>query len=590
MAQTEQSLGLSTGRLGMGRLFQSGLFVRVVALIAAVVIATGAGYYNYFDPADQEFYKEFQQQSESLVLGRMASGLPFSEAGLGWVEGDSFIPYIPQYGLQGRLFGLQTVGGVGLYHLACCFLFAVALTGMCVLLLRKYGKLYAGVFFAVSILSPWMIAMARNLYWVEFTMYMPAISTLILLESYHRGGRWQPWLIAAFASSLVRFLCGYEFCTVIMLFAVSFPLVDLICSARKQSDLGDSRKLLVVVICVGLALLLGFLVAVLIHASMRGDTVVEGLRSIWEQDVLRRTFGGDPTKYDPTYFDSLVANPFEVVLVYLFSWKTPVVAWLPQVGFVALALVSAGCLALWRVGLGRSAKEMSVLLCVFLLASLSWIVLARGHAYIHPHLDFIVWYFGCVQTCVYIVVRVVYELVRGNAQLIRRFSMASVRAALSLAICVLSIVWVGGWLANSQRSEMHSVAVVDAVKQYGEVLVSGDEQDVWVWNGGLLIEEKGSVDGVYVIEYHAGDRLRDDEGLEGGATSASVVPGSCALELPAGYSSEVIDRISFPEYDLSRIDVSYEVNGTCRWSRTYEPNTEALLLTGIRNLGEPIRL
>lgn len=56
-----------------------------------------------------------------------------------------------------------------------------------------------------------------------------------------------------------------------------------------------------------------------------------------------------------------------------------------------------------RLGNGNKDKEI-VLLVLSMMATLSWIVLAKSHSYIHIHMNFVLWYFGYVQMCMYLIV------------------------------------------------------------------------------------------------------------------------------------------------------------------------------------------
>ena len=38
------------------------------------------------------------------------------------------------------------------------------------------------------------------------------------------------------------------------------------------------------------------------------------------------------------------------------------------------------------------------------LTSVSWFVLAKSHSYVHTHINFVLWYMGYVQVCLYVIV------------------------------------------------------------------------------------------------------------------------------------------------------------------------------------------
>ena len=46
-----------------------------------------------------------------------------------------------------------------------------------------------------------------------------------------------------------------------------------------------------------------------------------------------------------------------------------------------------------------------VMFLVFLATTLSWIILGKSHSYIHTHINFVLWYFGFVQICLYEIIQ-----------------------------------------------------------------------------------------------------------------------------------------------------------------------------------------
>lgn len=49
--------------------------------------------------------------------------------------------------------------------------------------------------------------------------------------------------------------------------------------------------------------------------------------------------------------------------------------------------------------------ELLMMYIIFFLTSISWFCLAKSHSYIHRHMNFVLWYFGFIQTCFYIIIK-----------------------------------------------------------------------------------------------------------------------------------------------------------------------------------------
>ena len=364
--------------------------------------------YNYssnaFNPKNT-MYGTFQWNSESLVLNMINArndGVKDTGAyGLGWydVETKTTKPYQSQYGLQGKFF--QAVHNVPGKHIFCYALTALVFSLLVLLLRKKYNALLAFCFFATFLLSPWIVNFARNLYWVEFTWFVPML--LGLLCSLHRESRKIGWLCAAGvgAAVFVKSLCGYEYLTVIMLSTVAFLCVDAVSfianGDRKNAALAMTRAVLL-----GAFAFAGFCAALLLHARLRGDgSLAAGLNSIYRNDVLRRTLGGNPADFAPVYKDSLAASVLTVLRKY-YVFYTELVSGVPGRFFLSFSILPLLIFA-YKATKNRLNVEHVALYAVFYITCISWFVFGKSHSYIHTGMNYVLWYFGFVQVCFYVI-------------------------------------------------------------------------------------------------------------------------------------------------------------------------------------------
>lgn len=333
----------------------------------------------------------------------------------------SFSEYPSQYGLQGRVFQVLAhlfpyESAVTWLHLATAGALAVVITGILWLLNKKYGGLMAVVFGLVFWLSPWVVQFARNLYWVEFTWFLPMLFGLwcsIWPDS--RRVRLISCL-GVFASVFLKSACGYEFITTVMMGSILFLLADAaVCLTRREWK--AFRRVLMNIFAIGIAALLGFAAALCMHADIRADgNVLEGIRSIYEKNFLERAFGGDPDNFPDSERESLEASVGETLVKY-FRFDTHLIvgvsgdAFLWLIGLAAAAVV-AGMWLNRRSRTGTEYLRLAYLLLFAFLTSISWFVLGKAHSYIHTHLNFVMWYFGFVQLILYIPIKAVWDGVR----------------------------------------------------------------------------------------------------------------------------------------------------------------------------------
>lgn len=316
--------------------------------------------------------------------------------------------YKSQYGLQGKVFRhlaryLNYEDAIETLHLLCSMAAAIVFSVIVILLSLKYDKVLAGIFFVVFWLSPWVVNFANNLYWVEFTWFIPmAVGLFCSIKFESRKCRIVSYVLT-FISVLMKCLCGYEYISVIMMALISFMLIDfvkvIICKNKTIA-----KRLFWTIIVIGFAALLGFAVAICIHAQLRGDgNLIEGIKHIFREDVLRRTNGADLNDFEAVYWPSFNASVWDTFRQY-FHFSTEVVLGIDGNWFAILCILPL-CIFAHDIKQKKANVEQMAMYAVFFLTSISWFCLAKGHSFIHTHMNYVLWYFGFVQVCFYVIVQ-----------------------------------------------------------------------------------------------------------------------------------------------------------------------------------------
>lgn len=365
---------------------------------------------NVFNPKNTT-YSTFQADSEALVLNAVnakKAGIDTGPYGLGYYESDSnsYKSYMSQFGLQGKLF--QLLYKVPGQHIICCILTAFVLALLILMISKKYDKILSCVFFMTFLLSPWIVNYAKNLYWVEFTWFLPMLIGLALSFDYDNIKKKCLCYACIFISILVKCLCGYEYITVIMLAEIAFPLIDLFMCLFER----DKKKALLIfktIFIMGVVSLLGFTVAILIHANIRGEgNIIAGIRSIYEKDVLRRTFGGNFEDFVSIDTSELFKASFEASVLKVFIkyqlFSTEIISGVPGELFILLELIPI-LIFIHQHRINKLQKKDVISYIVFGITCVSWFILGKSHSYIHTPLNFVLWYFGFVQICFYVILK-----------------------------------------------------------------------------------------------------------------------------------------------------------------------------------------
>lgn len=327
--------------------------------------------------------------------------------------------YTSQFGLQGKLFRLfarylhsdieDTISGL---HLFCSLMAAVVFVIITLLLAAKYNTIMAGVFYITFWLSPWLVNFARNLYWVEFTWFIPMgiglICSLRITDRKWRIGCY----IAAFIAITGKCLCGYEYITSVMLGLIAFLVTDLIVAFWNR-DKELARLLFCTTFILGVISLIGFALAICIHAPLKADgNLLEGIKVIIRDDVLRRTSGADLNDWGKDFWPSFNASVWDVYRMY-FKFSTSIITGITGNLFPLLCCIPL-LIFVNDYKKNKLNKELPILYVIFFLTAISWFILAKSHSYIHTTMNYVMWYFGFVQISLYICVNKLIEIYKSK--------------------------------------------------------------------------------------------------------------------------------------------------------------------------------
>lgn len=314
--------------------------------------------------------------------------------------------YESQYGLHGKIFGyiakyMDKDEALSNLNLICAVTTAMVFTIIALLLGIKINPLFGSVFYITFALSPWVVNFARNLYWVEFTWFLPMVVGLICSLKIDR----QKWrigcYIATFISIVGKCLCGYEYISVIMMGLVAFLVIDLLLSIVER-DTEKTKLLFRTTLVLGIVALTGFIVAICIHALLKGrGDIIQGIKMIIRDDVLRRTNGANLNNFNSVYWPSMNASVWEVYRKY-FHFQTDIIVGIKGDLFPLLCIIPGG-IFVYEIYKGKIDFQGIFMYIFFFFTSISWFCLAKSHSYIHTHMNYVLWYFGFVQVCIYII-------------------------------------------------------------------------------------------------------------------------------------------------------------------------------------------
>lgn len=400
-------------------------------MTALVLLMTFNFFTNFLSKANLGYnnFENFQSDSENLVMGKLYydSGKDidgkceyglciyknFSEQNIFNMEDKSnlnFESYKSQFGLHGYILSFFynkihiPINGI---KILLCLLLSITLLSISYFISKKYDKLMGIVFYMTFFLSPWVIFFARNLYWVEFTWFVPCLLGLLLSANYDKKKIIIPLI---FISIFVKCLCGYEYITTIMFSTIIFFIIDFF----KEINRDKKIEIFKTIILVGITCLLGFILAISIHGLMRGEgNLIRGVKDIYQNDVLRRTILTlDKNSYDGLVRESMDASVSIVLDKYIYEWRTEIIYGLNGNLF---PLICFGSFAICIINLlqkEKNSKEYIIMSIAFFVTTTSWYILGKSHSYIHTHMNYVLWYFGYIQICLYIFLKFIISEIK----------------------------------------------------------------------------------------------------------------------------------------------------------------------------------
>jgi len=376
-------------------------------------------------------------------------------------------PYRSHFGLQGIFFSaldlinpLPRTWRIGFYHFLASLMSVGALIWIADILRRRFGWAAFWGFLIPLAIEPMLTAMAPNLYWLIGSWFAPMAIAMLLADEEDPRRRWY-LIAAAFAFFLLKFLCGYEFTSTVILAAAVGCLLGV-----KESTQRPSRILKNVawIVTAGIA---GFAVAILAHAAKEGSFAV-----IVQKAALRVT--GD----SPILADELIVGKFASVKSVIWRYlEGNDITLVKNFGIPLALFVLVAALALmdkkiiWY--LGNERRKLHILALAFLAslaAPLSWFAIAKGHSFVHPHIDMILWYVPAIPLAGALC-GVSLSLIIENRS---AWAADAARSAITLAIPGVIVLAIGAIYVSDRLTQAERAWVV-AVHSKGMPLFESDD-------------------------------------------------------------------------------------------------------------------
>lgn len=392
----------------MSRYLQEGS--RTAAALVFVFLFLSLGL-NAFGIANTSVDALYQWDSQALVLGKLkeiastpgsleAWMAPLCSAGEGTPGGieahrkypsfDCGLDYFGNPGAQAFIFapfailldlaGVTGIVAIRAMEMVASFLLCGVLTGLCLLVRRRFGGWPALGMILAFAGSPHLIMMGSNLYWLPALWFAPSLYLAWRLMQEKPRMRWRE--MGAICLLLMVFhLGGFEYVTNILLTTaltwLCFSFDNLRKRAVRREKIAEGARLAV---SMAASVPLAIMVHVVLNARNMGSFA--GAWNDFASRVLYRTVDASGTGNEKLV-ESLEANRLEIVTAYL-RVSDGGIAGL-SIGVICMAAIMA--IVALKLFLGRPLTLPTGLAALAVLSTLSWHILAVGHSVIHTHIN-----------------------------------------------------------------------------------------------------------------------------------------------------------------------------------------------------------
>jgi hypothetical protein len=404
-------------------------FATAVLLLGVGLVLFLGFYRNQWNVVRDKKFKQFQIDSESLVIARLVesrqNGLLAQNGLLGWGDVDpldlnqsdyahqydvflsggefrSYSLYKSASGSQALLFGLlqelspfSPAIDLRNYRALVALLLAGTMSLVLLWVHQEFGLLTTGFVAATTVASQWITLFGRNLFYFIWASFLPLALMALYLGAESRRRRLSSIGLATLAFGGLLFKClvnGYDF----IIPALAMPVIP--CAYYAVRDRWDGRQLamraavLAFSLLAAIGLSLGVLAAQL---STSEGGFLGGVASVFAT-FSRRTYA-DPALF-PAYAASLEAKPWSVLWTYI-SEDTAIgllnLRFLDVIGvFGVFSVLFTIFDSRKRLRAPDRAKAYALIAATWLamLAAVSWFLIFKGQAYVHTHTNYLAWH------------------------------------------------------------------------------------------------------------------------------------------------------------------------------------------------------
>lgn len=420
---------------------------RVFLLVSAVLLFLsfflnifGVGYsqdwFAQYQTDSKQIVEKTAQCKENINLGPLFPANQDQYTKLMSVDGgcssSDFQPYFSQFGLQSRVFSFFAPSNdesLSKYFNYIEAVLALVTTAVFVLFLWKVRQLFglrvASIVLGLLCISIWVVAFARNTYWISFLLFLPFVFSFVTYQWFRDKKKLPYFYLSLGVLFLLKFLNGYEYASTLVVSAF-VPVLFYEIYSYKLDKLRLLWKKAALILLAGLIGLITAISINVISLNAYTHSTQESIKKVISRAEIRA--GGDGLSFaqphvlygfeatNPELYASIDrfydldalkegnAHPLKYAILSVFSYLMLPVISLPVVfaepigsiaqSFIVIVLIVYACLSILkkRPQFKKVSRALFWSFTVALAGSISWLLLMPAHMYPHVHINGILFY------------------------------------------------------------------------------------------------------------------------------------------------------------------------------------------------------
>lgn len=381
-----------------------------IVFIFLTVLLSLVFYNNTFKLVDDNWFYSHQKDSEALVIGKIINsrqnGIKSDAGFMGFSDGSYFSEnrktqtryevYNAQIGLQGMVYSimdeslpLNSSDKLMIFFYINSLLISLMIIGIVYFFLLEFGIRAALVCYLSILLSPWLIVTGRNLFWVLWVHFMPITILFLTLKFIEKKEvsetkRTTIVMVIVFLLVLLKSATGFEFMSQ---FFINLSIPVLYFSIKNNESRKVCIKKILNVFFTGLVSFSIILVLTIRQIALQNNTpFAKGILEILLRIARRTGFGLDKVIVEQVFLDSLNVNLYEILKKYFF--QNVIIYKINSFVIFSCLVISIMIYMFIRKEKNKKMEALNIVSLLTILGPLSWFTLARGHSFIHYHINY----------------------------------------------------------------------------------------------------------------------------------------------------------------------------------------------------------